>query len=378
ILKHKILFISAWFPNKLEPTNGNFVQRHAEASALYNNVEILHAVGDFNQKEIFLFDDKVINNLRTLIVYYKNSHNPLLNFARRITAYKKGFAKISFPDLVHANVLHNSMLFAVYLKKKHNIPFVISEHWSAFRKEAYNKTSVNIKYFARKIGNQAAYVLPVSENLKNGLEYLGINSNFEVIPNTVDTSLFQAKTFENPVFTFLHLSNLIPLKNAEKILLVSLKLLTSGYIFKIKIGGDGSSAAIENLKNIVNTSKFSNEIEIFGIQTLPEVACKMRNADCFILFSDNENQPCVIAEAFASGISVISTNVGGISEYFPENFGILINTSDSHLLEISMLEILNKNKILAKPEEMVNYARNNFSKQTIGVRFTEVYNQILG
>ncbi|MBC7555687.1 MAG: hypothetical protein H7195_01860, partial [Chryseobacterium sp.] len=46
-MKHKILFISAWFPNKLEPTNGNFVQRHAEASALYNNVEILHAVGDF-------------------------------------------------------------------------------------------------------------------------------------------------------------------------------------------------------------------------------------------------------------------------------------------------------------------------------------------
>jgi hypothetical protein len=40
-------------------------------------VEILHAIGDFNQKEKFVFDDKHINGIRTLIVYYKNSKNPL-------------------------------------------------------------------------------------------------------------------------------------------------------------------------------------------------------------------------------------------------------------------------------------------------------------
>ena len=59
--RHKILFISSWFPNKLEPTNGNFVQRHAEAVSLLHDVEVLHAIGYFNEKEKFVFDDQVIN-----------------------------------------------------------------------------------------------------------------------------------------------------------------------------------------------------------------------------------------------------------------------------------------------------------------------------
>ncbi|MGS0747694.1 glycosyltransferase [Halpernia sp. GG3] len=373
----KILFISSWFPNKIEPTNGNFVQRHAEAAALFNQVEILHVVGDLNQKEKFLFDDKIINDLRTLIVYYRNSNNLLLNFARRMSAYKQGFAQLSMPEIVHGNVLHNSMLFAVYLKKKYKIPFVVSEHWSAFRKEAYNQTSVHIKYFARRIGNKAAYILPVSKNLKNGLQYFGIKANYKIVPNTVDTDLFYPQNSSTSVFTFMHLSNLIPLKNAEKILLVSLKLLESGYKFKLKIGGDGSFEAIENLKKIANNSKLRSEIEIFGMQTLPEVARKMRDADCFILFSDNENQPCVIAEAFASGISVISTNVGGVSEFFPKEFGILIDKPKCKLLEDAMIEILEKNKSVDQQQEMVNYARNIFSKEKIGFQFTEIYNQIL-
>ena len=118
----KILFLSSWFPNKLEPTNGNFVQRHAEAVAMKHDVEILHTIGDFDQKETYIFDDKVINGIRTLIIYYKNSKNPIQNFIRRMKAYKLGFAKMQKPDLVHANVLHNNMLFAVYLKKKFKIP----------------------------------------------------------------------------------------------------------------------------------------------------------------------------------------------------------------------------------------------------------------
>ena len=97
------------FPNKLEPTNGNFVQRHAEAVSLLHDVEVLHAIGDFNQKEKFVFDDEMINGIRTLIVYYKNSKNPLQNFLRRMKAYQLGFKKMQKPDLVHGNVLHNNM-----------------------------------------------------------------------------------------------------------------------------------------------------------------------------------------------------------------------------------------------------------------------------
>ena len=57
-MRYKILFISSWFPSKIEPTNGNFVQRHAEAVSRLYDVEILHAIGDPNQEENYFFDEK--------------------------------------------------------------------------------------------------------------------------------------------------------------------------------------------------------------------------------------------------------------------------------------------------------------------------------
>ena len=372
-MKKNILFISSWFPNKLEPTNGNFVQRHAEAVSLFHNVEILHAIGDFNQKEKFVFDDEKINGIRTLIVYYKNSKNPLQNFLRRMKAYQLGFKKIQKPDLVHGNVLHNNLLFAVYLKKKFGIPFVVTEHWTALREINRNKLPFQKKMIAKFIGNQSSMLLPVSKDLEKGLKSLPIKTKMKVVPNVVDDTVFKPKTSENEKITFIHVSSLIPRKNPEKIIEAAINLWEKGFDLNLKIGGDGD---IKPLMNQIEKSSFRDKIEIFGELTISEVAEKMKNADCFILFSDDENQPCVIAESFASGIKVISTNVGGISEFFPDNFGILLEKVDVKLLEEAMIKVLNS-ELNSSKKEISHYAEQTFSKQKIAEKFSEIYNKVL-
>ena len=371
--RHKILFISSWFPNKLEPTNGNFVQRHAEAVSLLHDVEVFHAIGDFNQKEKFVFDDEMINGIRTLIVYYKNSKNPLQNFLRRMKAYQLGFKKIQKPDLVHGNVLHNNLLFAVYLKKKFGIPFVVTEHWTALREINRNKLPFQKKMIAKFIGNQSSMLLPVSKDLEKGLKSLPIKTKMKVVPNVVDDTVFKPKTSENEKITFIHVSSLIPRKNPEKIIEAAINLWEKGFDLNLKIGGDGD---IKPLMNQIEKSSFRDKIEIFGELTISEVAEKMKNADCFILFSDDENQPCVIAESFASGIKVISTNVGGISEFFPDNFGILLEKVDVKLLEEAMIKVLNS-ELNSSKKEISHYAEQTFSKQKIAEKFSEIYNQVL-
>lgn len=369
---YKILFISSWFPNKLEPTNGNFVQRHAEAVSLLNDVEILHAIGDLDQEDNFVFDDKTVNGIRTLIVYYKNTRNPVINFTRRMLAYKKGFNLMNKPDVVHANVLHNNMLFAVYLKKKFGIPFVVTEHWTALRKINEKITSKSIKLTAKIIGNQAAKILPVSRDLQSGLENLGITTPMKVIPNVVNTELFSPKDAPNEEFTFIHVSNLIPRKNADKILKTAIRLLNEGIRFRLKIGGDGD---IKPLQELSENSPHSDKIEIFPIQPIEKIAEKMKQADCFILFSDDENQPCVIAEAFSSGIRVISTNVGGIGEFFPDQFGILLDRVDEGLLEDAMKNILNQQDV-PDSSKFVSYSEKTFSQRAIAEQYTSVYKEV--
>ncbi|MDQ8142935.1 glycosyltransferase [Chryseobacterium sp. CFS15] len=374
--RKNILFISSWFPNKIEPTNGNFVQRHAEAVSLVHNVEILHTIGDFDQDEKYLFDDRLINGIRTLIVYYKNSKNPVKNFFRRMKAYNKGFSKLQKPDLVHANILHNNMLFAVYLKKKYKIPFVVTEHWTALRKINAEVTSKIIKQTAVIIGNQAEFILPVSNDLLLGLRDLGITTKMMVVPNVVNTQLFVPQRKADTEFTFIHVSNLIPRKNPEKILDVALNLLDKGFVFRFQLGGDGNDEILNKLRNKVENSKFSDKITVFGIQTLNEIADRMGSSNCFILFSEDENQPCVIAESFASEIKVISTNVGGIGEFFPDNAGILLKKVDEAELYSAMVRMLkhDRNDDLSF---LSQYAKDTFSQEMIAMKFSAIYAQVL-
>jgi glycosyltransferase involved in cell wall biosynthesis len=94
------------------------------------------------------------------------------------------------------------------------------------------------------------------------------------------------------------------------------------------------------------------------------------------LFSNYENLPCVIAEAFAAGIPVLSTNVGGISEFFNEKLGILIEVKN----ETELLSSLNK--MLDKQGEFDNsyihkYAKENFSYDVIGKELLQIYQETL-
>lgn len=371
--KKNILFISSWYPNKLEPTNGNFVQRHAEAAALMHHVEVLHAIGDSAQKEKFTFEDKKINGLRTLIVYYRSTGNKSKNFLRRMQAYQQGFRRLTKPDLVHANVLHNNMLFALFLKKKFGIPYVVTEHWTALRSVNHSDLSNNKKWIAKLIGNNASYLLPVSKDLGSGLKKLGITTSQKSIPNVVDTALFcpQEKTTEK--FSFIHISNLISRKNPEKILRVAIKLMEANFDFTIRIGGDGDTSA---LQKIAEQSSFRENIEIFGSKTRAEVAALLGKSDCFVLFSDDENQPCVIGEAFACGIPVISTQVGGIPEYFPPGNGILIE-KDAEELYKAMKKMLDGSYPGSTKAQLHAYAEANFSKIAVAKEFSAVYFNVL-
>lgn len=372
----KILFISSWYPSKVEPTNGNFVQRHAEAAALFNEVEALHAIGNFDQKENFVFHEEIINGIRTLIIYYKNSNNPVQNFYRRMKAYRMGFSKMQKPDVIHANVMHNSMLFAVYLKKRFKIPFVITEHWTAFQEENLSKTSKNTKRIAKYIAKNASYILPVSHNLKESLKLMGITAPMKVISNVVNTDIFNIKHHYKTSETvkFLHVSSLIPRKKPHEIIKTVHALHQNGFNVYLEIGGDGET---EPLKDLVKKLKAENYIKVFEKITYEEVAVKMQCSDYFILFSENETQGCVILEAYACGKPVIATKVGGAAEFIINGFGVGIGKNNTTELYNTLEKICKKEIVFEDENKIRNFAVNNFSQKAIAKQFTEIYQEIL-
>ena len=78
--KLHILFLASWYPSRVLKSNGDFIQRHAEAVALQHKVSVIHVKSDNNLKQKIEIDDKEVNGIRTIIAYVKNSKNPFIKW----------------------------------------------------------------------------------------------------------------------------------------------------------------------------------------------------------------------------------------------------------------------------------------------------------
>jgi glycosyltransferase involved in cell wall biosynthesis len=86
----------------------------------------------------------------------------------------------------------------------------------------------------------------------------------------------------------------------------------------------------------------------------------------------------VIAEAWATGVPVISTDVGGISEHLTENCGrgILIPNEDESALRSALLTLGTEANIDAV--EIRKYAVDHFSVEAVSNAYDKVYREALG
>lgn len=88
-------------------------------------------------------------------------------------------------------------------------------------------------------------------------------------------------------------------------------------------------------------------------------------ADAFILPSLTEQLPVSILEAMASGLPIIATDVGGVSEVIDNNTGILVPASNANKLSKAIQDIFYFKKDLSidKAIQVVS-SRFNINRMT--------------
>ena len=383
--KLNILFLASWYPNTESTQAGNFIQQHAKAVAEFVNVSVIYVVAKqgLTEQEVSINQE---NGIYEVIVYYPKvtSSTPIISLKEKkkrhhnayLKAYeiaKKEFCRI---DLVHLNVVYPAGLFAIHLKEKENIPYILTEHWTAFLKSTNYKFSTIEKHYIKKIANSAELICPVSENLKQNIEQFGIKNKFQVIPNVVDTTIFSYKEKEpNAVKEILHISNLKDEhKNITGILKVVKQLSTQRDDFHITIAGNGDTEHFKKKSEGIGIEP--KLISFKGEMPPQDVASLMQQSDLFLLFSNYENLPCVIAESLVMGKPVISTNVGGIAEMIDNSNGIPISAGN----ETELLDSLN-----AMLDNIGNYncreigakANKIYSQQVVGKSYYNIYLETL-
>jgi glycosyltransferase involved in cell wall biosynthesis len=100
----------------------------------------------------------------------------------------------------------------------------------------------------------------------------------------------------------------------------------------LAIAGEGSL-----LRSIMGTKKEWDGIKILGRVPRTQVASLLRRSDCLIMPSIcYENSPSIICEAFAAGVPVTASEIGGIPELVNGENGMLFKPGDGRDLKDKM------------------------------------------
>ena len=368
--KH-IVFLARWYPQRYDPMFGLFVQRHAEAAALYNDISVVYVHPD-NQNGIV---DETINNVRTIRVYFKQSKSKIINLLRFFKANNKALKRLCKPDIIHVHILTRLGIIARWQKLVHGIPYIITEHWSRYLPG--NDFSGFFRKWATKIVvKHASVVTTVTENLAKAMQSHGLkNPNYMVLPNVVDTYLFQIKPHENATPKIIHISCFEDKSKNISGLLESLKILRDkGIAYQAVLVGDGMD--YEAMKQKATFLHLNDNVTFTGMLQGQELVDVLASGDFLVLSSNYENMPVVILEAFACGLPVVSTNVGGISEIVNESNGLLVPPHDAEKLANAMQKML---------ESYQNYDANTlrdsiikkFSNEAVGKLLNSLYSTTL-
>jgi len=375
--KRNILFLSSWYPNRLSTMNGDFVKRHAKAVSLYSNVICFHVIRDKNINTGYEVFESTDENLHEVIYYFNRSLFVKIFY---IFYYLKGFKyirkKFGEPDILQGNVLYPIGIVVFLLSFLYKIPFVFTEHWTGFLNNTFKQFSNVKKKIYCYIGRKAKYLNPVTENLKESMILTGVKGNYAVISNVVETDIFKVgKNLKQEMKKILHVSHIRDEhKNISGILRVVAELSKTRQDFVLNIVHSEENEKIVELARELNL--LDSYVKFCGKKEYNEVAQYMTDSAFLVLFSNYENLPCVIVEAFASGLPVISTDVGGIREHLDDKMGFLINKGDEKAL-LEKINYMLDHYLDYDKSFLHDYAVKNFSYETIGKEYEKLYKIIL-
>ena len=154
------------------------------------------------------------------------------------------------------------------------------------------------------------------------------------IYNGLDLGEFDRAHFSSTPPLIIAIGRLIPKKGFSDLIRACALLAERGKSFRCEIIGEGP---LENeLRGQIDEMHLQNNVVLTGAMPQTQLRGRLAGANVFVLPSvidpdgGMDNLPTVIMEAMATGLPVVSTNIGGIPEMVLENeTGFLVQPEDA-------------------------------------------------
>ena len=380
-----ILFLPSWYPTTEAPQTGLYFVDQAcalsqagfQVGVVYPEQQSLRrfSVDALRRKHLqFAFDiEQGIPTLRRFgwNIFWRLPvrHRVRIRDARLLTRrYIEAFGR---PDFIHAQSARWAGAAAAEIKLELDIPYVITEHFTGFQREALSRTGLRL---ARKGFDTARQIAAVSPSLRNHLaaQNLVARDRVQVIPNMVDGDFFTPppEPRASDVFRFFALSHLQPWKGLDVLLNAFAQAFQPDDKIQLTIGGDGPER--QRLKRLTQDLSVADHVEFAGQLTRKEVRSALWDADAFVHPSFEETFGVVLIEAMATGVPVLATACGGPEEIVTPETGMLVAPRNVGALAQAMQELYDTADRY-DPTRIRRYAVQQFGTHAFVQRATRMY-----
>ncbi|MBD1144428.1 glycosyltransferase [Pelagibacterales bacterium SAG-MED37] len=263
-----------------------------------------------------------------------------------------------------------SAIFAAYKKNIKKILLVV--HHKCDDYPIFFKTI--LKFINYKIGNKINYLVTVSKStlksIKKNSNLYNNNVNTKIIHNGVKVENFKNKNYLKNIFiknkikpyhTKIGILARISEDKGHDILIKSVSLLKKNLLKKTKILfiGRGNKTEILKLKRLIK--KYNLDDNIIILNYLDINSQKILSSLDLLVSATKEFEGfgLSIAESVIVGTPVIATRVGGVQEFFNNDYGKLIESKNHFKLKLAIEDFdINKKKWIYN----INKSRINFKK----------------
>ncbi len=274
------------------------------------------------------------------------------------------------PDIVHTH-LHAAIYLIPWYVKNKNVVKIHTVHTLA--KMEFGKSHRLIQKFAYKFLG----VIPVAigTTVKKSIikEYKLQEDKIKTITNGIDYKKYALLTnekIEKSVFRIINVASFSKWKN-QICLLEAFKLaIKQKEDMELIFVGDGP----ERKRIEAKSKELDIDDKVIFIGITDKVEYFLHISDVFVLCSKFEGLPLSIIEAYAAGLPVISTNVGGVPDILVDGEnGFLVSADDKKSIANLIIKLYNEIELKEKISKNNREKAKEYDIKNISQKYMELY-----
>ena len=383
-----ILHFVTWYPSATNHAEGVFIQRQIELLAA--NDQFRHIVVRKNKTVIHVWE-----HLKALLGFFKTERigtATVISLPNESRLYRFFFWRFRQqieqrmlhrlykkfqPSIAHLHVVYGFAEEAIYLKKKKNLPFLVSEHMGPF---PFDWITAKKELIIEPM-KQSSKVVAVSRAQAKQIElFTGVVP--VIIPNVIhEKDFFYTSTPKQPEkqqqFNIVFTGVYTKAKGGDYLVSVFPDFLKTYPGTVLHMVGYATEERMKELQTLLQQTGIQQHVRFHGNLSATQLNALYQQCDFYVCSSEWESFGLSVLEGLFTGLPALCTNCGGVSDFINDENGILIPNDQQHATLLNGMLKMAAAVHQYNRQQIAEQVRSQFSSARIQHQYFDIYKEIL-